>query len=107
MFKDEHKISQGTIIDISREKGYVLCTSSKSFRFPERGTRISLYRLVCLTFRLNALSVTMIAVDGKEVESTESEVLCRSILDLYIGDDPFDKNAKEDFERNARALLRD
>lgn len=37
-------------------------------------------------------------VDGKEIGSVESQLLCRSILDLYIGDDPFDSKAKEDID---------
>ncbi|KAK1428287.1 hypothetical protein QVD17_17118 [Tagetes erecta] len=38
------------------------------------------------------------AIDGKEIGSVESQLLCRSILDLYIGDDPFDSKAKEDID---------
>lgn len=37
-------------------------------------------------------------VDGKEVGSVQSELLCRSILDLYIGNEPFDSKAKEDID---------
>lgn len=35
------------------------------------------------------------AVDGKEIGSVKSELLCRSLFDLYIGEQPFDKQAKE------------
>ncbi|KAI3829682.1 hypothetical protein L1987_03810 [Smallanthus sonchifolius] len=63
-FRDEYKIPRGSIIDLSKEKGYVLRT----------------------------------AIDGKEIGSVESQLLCRSILDLYIGDDPFDSKAKEDID---------
>jgi hypothetical protein len=45
------------------------------------------------------------AVDGKEVGSIQSKLLCRSILDLYIGEDPFDKEAKEDIESKFASLL--
>ncbi|XP_023547780.1 fatty-acid-binding protein 1-like [Cucurbita pepo subsp. pepo] len=38
-------------------------------------------------------------VDGKEVGSIQSQILCRAILDLYIGEDPFDRQAKEDIRR--------
>ncbi|KAJ0808387.1 putative fatty-acid-binding protein [Helianthus annuus] len=38
------------------------------------------------------------AIDGKEIGSVESQLLCRSILDLYIGDDPFDSKAKEEID---------
>nr|XP_043610096.1 fatty-acid-binding protein 1 [Erigeron canadensis] len=63
-FSDEYKIPRGSIIDLSKEKGYVLRTT----------------------------------IDGKEVGSVQSPLLCRSILDLYIGDEPFDSKAKEDID---------
>ncbi|XP_011026161.1 PREDICTED: fatty-acid-binding protein 1 [Populus euphratica] len=44
-------------------------------------------------------------IDGKEVGSIQSKLLCRSILDLYIGEDPFDKEAKEDIESKFASLL--
>ncbi|XVF21765.1 hypothetical protein REPUB_Repub12eG0118200 [Reevesia pubescens] len=44
-------------------------------------------------------------IDGKEVGSIESKLLCRSLLDLYIGEDPFDRLAKEDVEVNAASFL--
>ncbi|KAK6164667.1 hypothetical protein DH2020_001531 [Rehmannia glutinosa] len=70
-FKDEYKIPKGSIIDLSKERGYVLRTM----------------------------------IDGKEVGCIESKLLCRSILDLYIGNEPFDRKAKEDVELNLAALL--
>ncbi|XP_057461982.1 fatty-acid-binding protein 1-like [Actinidia eriantha] len=44
-------------------------------------------------------------IDGKEVGSIQSKLLCRSILDLYIGDDPFDRRAKEDIELNLASCI--
>ncbi|KAA8543242.1 hypothetical protein F0562_021263 [Nyssa sinensis] len=44
-------------------------------------------------------------IDGKEVGSIQSKLLCRALLDLYIGDDPFDPKAKEDIELNLASLL--
>nr|GLL33145.1 fatty-acid-binding protein 1 [Ipomoea trifida] len=44
-------------------------------------------------------------IDGKEVGSIQSKLLCRSILDLYIGDEPFDRKAKDDVELNLASLL--
>ncbi|OMO77689.1 Chalcone isomerase [Corchorus capsularis] len=70
-FKDEYKIPRGSVIDLSRERGYVLKTT----------------------------------IDGKEVGSIQSKLLCRSILDLYIGEDPFDRRAKEEVEANAASIL--
>ena len=45
------------------------------------------------------------AVDGKEVGSIESQLLCRAILDLYIGEDPFDKQAKQDIKQALTSIL--
>ncbi|PON55262.1 Chalcone isomerase [Parasponia andersonii] len=70
-FKDEYKIPRGSVIELVRERGYVLRTT----------------------------------IDGKEVGSIQSKLLCRSILDLYIGEDPFDKQAKEDVKLNLVSLL--
>ncbi|XP_059625870.1 fatty-acid-binding protein 1-like [Cornus florida] len=44
-------------------------------------------------------------IDGKVVGSIQSKLLCRSILDLYIGDDPFDRQARENIEQNLASLL--
>ncbi|KAM0943653.1 putative chalcone isomerase [Dioscorea sansibarensis] len=44
-------------------------------------------------------------IDGKEVGSIQSKLLCRSVLDLYIGDNPFDKLAKENVDRGLVSLL--
>ncbi|KAL3517579.1 hypothetical protein ACH5RR_020168 [Cinchona calisaya] len=70
-FKDDYKIPRGSIIDLSRDQGYVLRTT----------------------------------IDGKEVGSIQSKLLCRSIFDLYIGDEPFDQKAKEDVQQNLAFIL--
>ncbi|XP_050236480.1 fatty-acid-binding protein 1 [Mercurialis annua] len=70
-FKDEYKISRGTVIELSKENGHVMQTS----------------------------------IDGKEVGSIQSKLLCRSIMDLYIGEDPFDKQAKEDIQSKLACLI--
>ncbi|KAL9677420.1 hypothetical protein QQ045_005649 [Rhodiola kirilowii] len=70
-FKDEYKIPRGAVIDMSREKGYVLRTT----------------------------------IDGTEVGCIQSKLLCKSILDLYIGEDPFDKQAKEEIELEMASIL--
>ncbi|KAK7285341.1 hypothetical protein RJT34_20112 [Clitoria ternatea] len=44
-------------------------------------------------------------IDGQEVGSIRSKLLCKSILDLYIGEEPFDKQAKEDIEFNVASYL--
>ncbi len=45
------------------------------------------------------------AVDGKEVGNLQSALLCRSLFDLYIGDDPFDKHGKESIGLGLASLL--
>lgn len=44
-------------------------------------------------------------IDGKEVGSIQSQLLCRAILDLYIGEDPFDRQAKEDIRQALTSIL--
>ncbi|KAG0496926.1 hypothetical protein HPP92_001617 [Vanilla planifolia] len=44
-------------------------------------------------------------IDGKEIGSIQSKLLCQSILDLYIGNEPFDKKAKESIELELASLL--
>lgn len=70
-FKDDTKLPRGSIIELSKDHGYVLHTT----------------------------------IDGKEVGSIQSKLLCRSILDLYIGDESFDHKANEDVESNLASLL--
>ncbi|CAL5086039.1 unnamed protein product [Urochloa decumbens] len=50
--------------------------------------------------------VLKISIEGKEVGSIQSKLLCRSILDLYIGDEPFDKNAKDNVQENIASILK-
>ncbi|KAM3205620.1 hypothetical protein P3L10_029030 [Capsicum annuum] len=45
-------------------------------------------------------------IDGKKMGSSiQSKLLCRSILDLYIGDESFDHKSNEDVESNLASLL--
>jgi len=39
--------------------------------------------------------------------STQSKLLCQSVLDLYIGDDPFDQQAKENVMHKLAMVLED
>ncbi|EOA24550.1 hypothetical protein CARUB_v10017808mg [Capsella rubella] len=48
--------------------------------------------------------VLSVAIEGDHVGSVKSQLLCKSILDLYIGEDPFDKKAREDFLDNVASL---
>jgi len=44
-------------------------------------------------------------IDEKEVGSIQSQLLCRSLFDLYIGEDPLDKQAKEKIGVGLASLL--
>lgn len=48
----------------------------------------------------------MCVVEGEEVGSIQSKLLCKSLLDLYIGDDSFDENAKDDIHENIASILK-
>jgi hypothetical protein len=50
--------------------------------------------------------VLVVVVDGEEVGNIQSKLLCRSILDLYVGEEPFDKHAKEEIELNIASYLK-
>ncbi|KAL8143241.1 hypothetical protein V2J09_016273 [Rumex salicifolius] len=71
LFRDEYKIPRGSVIELSRDKGHVLC----------------------------------IKIDGTEVGSIQSKLLCKSLFDLYVGDDPFDHKAKEDVANQLKTFL--
>lgn len=45
-------------------------------------------------------------VEGEEVGNIQSKLLCRSLFDLYIGDEPFDKNAKDNVQENIASILK-
>jgi hypothetical protein len=62
-----------------------------------KGTTIDLTRLPG--------NVLQTKIDGTEVGSVQSSLLCRSLFDLYIGDDPFDKEAKKLIGQNLASLL--
>uniref|UniRef100_J3MM85 Chalcone--flavanone isomerase n=2 Tax=Oryza brachyantha TaxID=4533 RepID=J3MM85_ORYBR len=50
--------------------------------------------------------VLKITIEGEELGSIQSKLLCKSILDLYIGEDPFDKNAKDSIQENMASILK-
>lgn len=45
------------------------------------------------------------AVKGEIVSKVESELLCRAFIYMYLGDDPFDKEAKEKFGTSMLSLF--
>ncbi|KAL3697130.1 hypothetical protein R1sor_011206 [Riccia sorocarpa] len=62
-----------------------------------RGTTIDLTRLPG--------QVLQTKIDGREVGSVQSPLLCRALFDLYLGDDAFDKPARETMGSNLTELL--
>lgn len=42
---------------------------------------------------------------GEVVSTVESELLCRAYTYMYLGDDPFDKEAKENYGTFLLSLL--
>lgn len=49
--------------------------------------------------------VVLGAVIGEVVSKVESELLCRAHVNMYLGDDPLDKDAKEKFGMSLFALF--
>lgn len=45
------------------------------------------------------------SIDGQEVGRIQSKLLCKSILDLYVGEEAFDEQAKEEIENNVATYL--
>lgn len=53
----------------------------------------------------NKRSFFICAVMGEVVSKVESELLCRAFINMYLGDDPFDKEAKDRFGMSLIALF--
>ncbi|KAL5701874.1 hypothetical protein ACHQM5_027160 [Ranunculus cassubicifolius] len=49
--------------------------------------------------------IFQLTIAGEQVGKIQSKLLCQAVLDLYIGEDPFDAKAKEDTELNLASLL--
>ncbi|ERN00819.1 fatty-acid-binding protein 1 [Amborella trichopoda] len=45
-------------------------------------------------------------INGEVVGSVQSQLLCKSIFDLYIGEDPFDRDAKQEIGHGLASLLK-
>lgn len=46
------------------------------------------------------------AVDGKKIGTVQSQALGHALFDLYIGDPPFDKGAKEEIGKSLARMLK-
>ncbi|XP_031283672.1 fatty-acid-binding protein 1-like [Pistacia vera] len=44
-------------------------------------------------------------VKGELISRVESELLCRAYINMYLGDDPLDKEAKEKFGTSMLSLF--
>ncbi|KAH9301882.1 hypothetical protein KI387_013465, partial [Taxus chinensis] len=62
-----------------------------------RGTKIDISRLPG--------HILQTKIDDKEIGSIQSKLLCQSLFDLYIGEDPLDKQAKEKIGLGLVSLL--
>lgn len=51
------------------------------------------------------ISFLVSAVMDEVVSKVESELLCRAYTHMYLGDDPFDKEAKEKFGMTLLSLF--
>ncbi|ONK58790.1 uncharacterized protein A4U43_C09F16670 [Asparagus officinalis] len=49
--------------------------------------------------------ILQMKVKDEQISEVESELLCRAYFDMYLGDDPFDKEAKEIFGKSLLNLF--
>lgn len=90
---DDIKLTPGSEIEISRLPGYILQTKG---RITNRCSFLASYTAY-LSNNLAENFNLVNAVMGEVVSTVQSELLCRAYMYLYLGDDPFDKEAKEKF----------
>ncbi|MBA0758647.1 hypothetical protein Gotri_021626 [Gossypium trilobum] len=76
---DDIKLTPGSLIEISRLPGFVLETKGEY-----------------LKLKLGMI-IEWNEVMGEVISKVESELLCRAYINMYIGDDPLDKDAKDKF----------
>ncbi|KAF9590225.1 hypothetical protein IFM89_032003 [Coptis chinensis] len=82
---DAIKLSAGSVIEVTKSPGYVLQTKGKA---------IIMHYLV-----------VMFHMKDEVVSKVESELLSRAYFHMYLGDDPFDKEAKENFGMSLLSLF--
>lgn len=91
---DEIKLMPGSTIEISRLPGYTLQAKGKQSDTFSSCVNISI-----------SLNLMENAVMGEIVSTVESELLCRAYIYMYLGEDPFDKEAKEKFGTSLFSLF--
>lgn len=98
---DDIKLASGSVIEISKLPGYTMQTKGKitgtdgiffSYWSSQRKYSPKVWSL-------------FYAVMDEMVSKVDSELLCRAYLYLYLGDDPFDKEAKEKFGTSMLSLF--
>ncbi|XP_034208420.1 fatty-acid-binding protein 1-like [Prunus dulcis] len=100
---DDIKLTSGSVIEISRLPGNILQTKGDNSK-----------TLICIKIVINTLEmsttltkscVLLGAVIGEVVSKVESELLCRAYVNMYLGDDPLDKDTKEKFGMSLPSLF--
>ncbi|MCO5602552.1 hypothetical protein L7F22_056685 [Adiantum nelumboides] len=66
---------------------------------------IKLPKGTTIDVRRQAGHILTTTIDGKDLGSVQSPLLCRAFFDLYIGDEPFDSKGKEDVDLKLAALV--
>lgn len=93
---DEIKLTPGSTIEISRLPGYTLQTKGKEI--------VNFHQLI-KKYEPSNIYIMENAVMGDIVSTVESELLCRAYIYMYLGEDPFDKEAKEKFGTSLFSLF--
>lgn len=92
---DDIKLTAGSVIEITRLPGYTLETKGK-----DTMTKSRIFPCFSFDWVRNLTTkncVWLVAVMGEVVSKVESELLCRAYIHMYLGDDAFDKDAREKF----------
>lgn len=101
---DDIKLTSGSVIEISRLPGNILQTKGDN-----SNTLLYVLKLISTHLRwhttLTKSWVLLGAVIGELVSNVESELLCRAYVNMHLGDDPFDKDAKEKFGMSLLSLF--
>ncbi|KAH0984675.1 hypothetical protein GBA52_011852 [Prunus armeniaca] len=100
---DDIKLTSGSVIEISRLLGNILQTKG------DNSKTLICIKIVIYTLEMNTTltksCVLLGAVIGEVVSKVESELLCRAYVNMYLGDDPLDKDTKEKFGMSLPSLF--
>ncbi|CAB4275320.1 unnamed protein product [Prunus armeniaca] len=100
---DDIKLTSRSVIEISRLLGNILQTKG------DNSKTLICIKIVIYTLEMNTTltksCVLLGAVIGEVVSKVESELLCRAYVNMYLGDDPLDKDTKEKFGMSLPSLF--